>query len=117
MSSDQPPTFAKKEDLPDGVAVYIEGDIEFTRAPFVRTELIALLNQKQPKRLIMELSGVPYMDSSGIATIVEALQHQRRKGNRLVLCCLQDKVFSMFQIANLDTLFDIADDMEQAKQA
>jgi len=112
------PSFIQEhEPLDDGVLICLEGDIDFSRSPGLRNQLIALLNQKQPKRLVIDLSGVPYMDSSGIATLVEVLQVQRQLGYKLVLCCLQQKVYSMFQIASLDNLFTIVDDLPSAKQA
>ena len=115
MTHDQSP-IKERQPIDDGVVVYLEGDIEFSRSPILRTELIALLNQEQPKRLVIDMSAVPYMDSSGVATFVEALQAQRQTGSKLVLCCLQQKVYSMFQIASLDSLFTIVDDLESAKQ-
>ena len=67
-------------------------------------------------RLVIDLSAVPFMDSSGVATLVEALQVQRRGSNKLVLCGLQPKVRSIFEIARLDMVFAIADDASAAAQ-
>jgi anti-anti-sigma factor len=47
------------------------------------------------------------MDSSGVATLVEALQHCRRQGRDLRLVAPNDRVNSIFQIAKLDTIFVI----------
>ena len=68
-------------------------------------------------RLVVDLSGVSYMDSSGVATLVEAMQVQRQKDNKLVLCALQPRVKGIFQISRLDTMFTIADDRETAVTA
>ena len=54
------------------------------------------------------------MDSSGVATLVEALQVQRRKGRKLVLCGLQAKVRSIFEISRLDRVFQITEDAAAA---
>ncbi len=115
--NDQPNGIREQKSIPDGVLVYLEGDVVFARSPVLRAELIGLLDRDQPERLVINLAGVSYMDSSGIATIVETLQHQRRHGRKLVLCCLQPRVYSMFEIASLDSLFTIADDEEAAQQA
>ena len=113
--TDQPESIIKHESIEDGLLVFLEGEIEFSKAPYLRTTLIALLEQEKPKRLIIDLSLVPYMDSSGIATIVEVLQWQRRESNSLILIGLQDKVHSMLEITRLDQLFTIADDLDAAK--
>ena len=116
MTHDQSPLNKEPEAIDDGLLVCLEGDIDFSRSPGLRNQLIALLNQNQPKRLVIDLSDVPYMDSSGIATLVEVLQVQRRLDCKLVLCCLQQKVYSMFEIASLNNLFTIVDDLASAKQ-
>lgn len=115
--SDTPTTISQQQPVPDGVLLRIEGDIDFSRSPKLRGEIMALLERGRPRRLIIDLGGVGYMDSSGIATVVETLQFQRRHGNKLVLCGLQTKVLSMFEIANLDNLFTIVETVDQASQA
>ena len=47
------------------------------------------------------------MDSSGVATLVEAMQLSRKQNASLVLFSMQDKVRSIFEIARLDRVFTI----------
>jgi anti-sigma B factor antagonist len=75
-----------------------------------------LLDAK-PARLVLDLSRVPFMDSSGVATLIEALQLQRRAGSKLVLHGLQPKVRGIFEIARLDTVFTIVDGADAAQKA
>ena len=82
------------------------GEIDLSRAPSFRTHISSVQSQR-PKKLIIDLSGVPYMDSSGVATLVEAMQNARRNGGKLVLCAMHDKVRSIFEIARLDMVFTI----------
>ena len=107
-------TIQSTQKLPDGLLATIIGDIDLARSPALRLELLDLVKQK-PKRLVVDLSGVPYMDSSGVATLIEALQHQRKAGAKMVLCGLQAKVRSIFEIARLDAVFKIVPDCEAAK--
>jgi anti-sigma B factor antagonist len=102
--------------LGDGVMASLHGEIDFSRSPELRTELLTLLNSK-PRKLVLDLAGVPYMDSSGVATLVEALTVQRKAGNKLVLCNLQPKVRGIFEIARLNMVFQIVDNLEAAKTA
>ncbi len=101
----------------DGLLVLTPvGDIDLSRAPALRTYLSEALASK-PGRLIIDLAEVPYMDSSGVATFVEAMQLARKKGSVLVLCAMQDRVRSIFEIARLDMVFTILGSAEEAKTA
>jgi anti-sigma B factor antagonist len=73
--------------------------------------------EARPKLLVVNLAKVPYMDSSGVATLVEAMQIARKQSTKLVLCALQDKVKSIFEIARLDRVFTIVGDVDAAKAA
>jgi len=75
------------------------------------------VQQHKPTKLIIDLVDVPYMDSSGVATLVEAMQTARRSQGQLVLCSMQVKVQSIFEIARLDTVFTIVSDTETAMQS
>ncbi len=95
------------------VVVLPSGEIDLNASPVLRQEL-KRVQTARPERLIVDLSGVPYMDSSGVATLVEAMQIARKNSTRLVLCGMQDKVRSIFEIARLDTVFTIAPDSQAA---
>ncbi len=102
------------EEMPDGVIVRPIGDIDLGCASTLRNRLKEV-QSGNPGRLIIDLGAVPYMDSSGVATLVEAMQIARRTSAKLVLCAMQDKVRSIFEIARLDMVFAIVDNVEQAK--
>jgi anti-sigma B factor antagonist len=57
------------------------------------------------------------MDSTGLATLVEAMQQGRKFGTRIVLCALSDRVRSIIEIARLDSVFVIAANREAARTA
>ena len=107
---------SKQQPLADGVIVSVSGEIDFSRSPDLRNELMAILGRK-PARLVLDLSGVPYMDSSGVATLVETLMAQRKAGSKLVLCGLQPKVRGIFEIAKLNMVFTIVDDSASATKS
>lgn len=110
-------TFAGTQDLPDGVVATLAGEIDYSRSPGLRNKLLELITTRKPARLVLDLSKVPYMDSSGVATLVELFQAQRRANSKLVLFGLQPKVKGIFEIARLNTVFSIAPDLEAAKKA
>ena len=100
----------------DATIVTPQGDIDLSRAPSLRSQLSAI-QAKRPRKLIIDLNGVPYMDSSGVATLVEAMQNARKSGSKLVLCALQDRVRSIFEIARLDMVFTIVKTTEDGLKA
>jgi anti-sigma B factor antagonist len=108
-----PETNVSSETRGNAVIVRPVGDVDLTASPALRAELKRVQGQK-PVRLVVDLSRVPYMDSSGVATLVEAMQQARKTGSRMVLCGLMDRVRSIFEIARLDTVFVIVSDADTA---
>ena len=106
----------ESETIGDAVVVRPMGEIDLSRAPSLRVQL-AELQRQRPAKLIIDLEHVPYMDSSGVATLVEALQMARRSNTKLILCAMQDKVRSIFEIARLDMVFTIVVSREEAVAA
>lgn len=101
----------------DGACVVAPaGDIDMNVSRIFQQELRRIAETKAP-RVIIDLSKVPYMDSSGVATLVEAMQTARRNKTRLILCGLTDRVRSIFSIAKLETLFTITPTRQEALKA
>ena len=92
-----------------------EGDIDLASSPGLRAQLRELISSASG-RIVVDLEDVPYMDSSGVATLVELLQSCRRDQLELVLCRLGERVLSVFQIARLDGVFTISESLESAME-
>jgi anti-sigma B factor antagonist len=92
----------------DGLRVVVHGDVNYESAGDLRNLLASAL-EHLPARLVVDLAQVNYMDSSGIAVLVESLQVQRKRGLELTLCGLQPRVRSLFEIARLGSLFTLQD--------
>ena len=60
------------------------------------------------------MGGVSFVDSSGLATLIEALQKVQAYAGKLYLCNLSAKVLGVFQLANLDSIFQIRETREAA---
>lgn len=88
------------------VVVRIAGDIDLSRSVDFQHELLLLVGQR-PDRIVVDLSAVPYMDSSGVASLVKVLSRARKAGTGLVLVGLSVRVQSLFQITRLDRVFQI----------
>jgi len=84
------------------------GEISMTSSPVLRRALMRVAEQR-PRRLVVDLAEVTFIDSSGIATLVEALQRARRDGGQLLLRGLRQKIRVVFRLARLDEVFTIVD--------
>jgi anti-sigma B factor antagonist len=91
----------------DAVIASLAGEIDLHSSPEVRKVLLDLLAKHQPKKLVLNLGDVPYMDSSAIAVLVESLQKVRKSGGKVYLTNLQPRVKGLLEIARLDTIFVI----------
>jgi anti-sigma B factor antagonist len=92
---------------------YVEGEIDINSAPEIRKSFEKLISKKEPKILI-NFTKVTYVDSSGLATLVEILKNMRTYGGRLKLTNLAPKIKSLFEITKLEKLFDIASEEDEA---
>ena len=88
------------------VSLKVVGDVTIHTSPRLREKLKPLLvSDVQEVRVLLD--GVEFMDSSGIATLVEGLQWSRASGGRFILSGLHENVRDVFSLAKLDTVFDI----------
>ncbi len=92
---------------------YIDGEIDINTSVDIKKYFSELLVKKTPK-LIINLSKVSYVDSSGLATLVEILKNMKAYGGRMKLTNLSPKIKSLFEITKLEKLFDILSDEAEA---
>lgn len=100
---------------PDATIVTLGGEVDLRTSPQLRNTFLELLDTKPP-RIIIDLSGVSYVDSSGVGTIVELKRRAMRSGSDVILVGLQTRVRSVFEITRLDKFFTIAKDVDEARQ-
>ena len=101
----------------DAAIVSIRGEIDLHNSPELRNHMLEHLGDGTIKRLILNLTEVPYMDSSAIAVFVEALQKLRKTGGKIFLTNLQPRVKGLLEIARLDTIFIVCADEQSALTA
>ena len=90
-----------------------EGDIDLSRSAAFQQALLEVLDGK-PQRLVVNLAAVPYMDSSGVASLVKLLSRTRKMDLPLRLTGLCKRVRSIFEITRLDSVFEIAETEQEA---
>ncbi|MCB9844518.1 MAG: STAS domain-containing protein [Phycisphaeraceae bacterium] len=89
------------------------GEIDISGSPVLREALRGAAAGGAPV-VVVDLAGVSYMDSSGLATLVEAMKNANSRKARLVLCNMAERVRAVFEIAHLDRYFRIASSLEEA---
>jgi len=98
----------------NGVSVFaITGDIDIESSPDVKRSFDKAITAEN-NNIVINLKAVGYVDSSGLATLVEVLKNVQSKGGKLKLANLSAKVKGLFEITRLDKLFDISDNEEDA---
>ena len=86
--------------------VVADGEIDLRHSPEFHKALVELCAE-QPKTLVIDLSRVSYMDSSGVGTLVEIYRRTKGYGGELVLVAPSARVRSVFEITKLDQFFKI----------
>jgi anti-sigma B factor antagonist len=100
---------------PGTTIVDVTGDIDMATSPSLRRTLLETL--KKIPRLVVNLHEVQYVDSSGIASLVEVLKEARDQKKRLILFGLNPTVREALQLMRLTKIFEIQETEEEALEA
>lgn len=93
--------------------VNVEGEIDMFTSPNLRDTLLPFF-KKKAQGIVVDLSLVSFMDSSGIATLVEGLQWSKKEKRAFVLSGLGKTVFNALSLTKLDNVFTIKKDIPEA---
>lgn len=106
-----PPAPTPQQDRPN--VLPLKGEIDLHVSPVVTASLTAMIEQK-PERMVIDLSDVTYIDSAGLAALIQAMQKVEAYGGKFLLAGLQETVRSIFEISRLDQVFRIFPDTDTA---
>jgi anti-sigma B factor antagonist len=99
----------------DKITIFdVTGDIDLANSPEVRKALLKELKELKTPRVVMNLSKVRYIDSSGVASLVEGLKASRDSGSRFILYGLSTSAREVLQLSRLLKIFEVYDDEESA---
>ena len=102
------------EDLGDYVLVRVRGEVDLSWSQQVRDVILVALD-RGGVGVGVELARVTYIDSSGIAALVEGFQRARSSGRRYGLIAASKQVLAVLQLARLDKVFPLFADVASAR--
>jgi len=94
------------------LVVAFVGDVDLEHSPKARKVLLESV--RRGKRVLVDLSGVDYIDSSGVASLVEAYKLARTRSQDLALASVSASAMRVLQLARLDKVFTIHDSVADA---
>lgn len=99
----------------DNITIFdVIGDIDLANSPEVRKALLKELRESRVPRVVMNMSRVRYIDSSGVASLVEGLKASRDVGSRFILFGLSPSAREVLQLSRLLKIFEVYEDEAQA---
>ena len=101
---------------PEPTIISFEGEIDLHESPNVRDALRPLIEKKVP-RIYVDLTEVGYIDSSGLAVLIDAMQRIANYGGKFGLIAIRPAVRTVLEIARLDQVFRVYPDRESALSA
>ena len=94
----------------DHTIVTISGEIDLYTAPRLHSELSAVLADGMPPRVVIDMSGVEFCDSTGMNVLLSGLRRVRERGGDLEIASPKPAVRKILQVTGLDSVFTLVDD-------
>lgn len=99
------------------LVVDVDGDVDMASSPRLRDTVLELVGERAETKIVLNLERVDYIDSSGIASLVEALQQARKRKMRLILAGLQEGPRHVLQLTRLLDVFEVHASEAEALEA
>lgn len=113
MLTDAPLTYERKDGLNPGTLIYaLTGPLTLRNMFDLQAELRGA--QAAPL-VVLDLGGVPYMDSAGMGLIMNHYVHCQTRGGRLVVAAANSRVLDLFKLTRVDTVLALAPTAEAAE--
>jgi anti-sigma B factor antagonist len=84
----------------------VRGEVDVHSAPVLQSRLAEILDSGQ-QSVVVDLSGLSFIDSTGLGALVQTRNHAQQAGAVLRLVCNSERMLKLFRITGLDTVFEI----------
>ncbi|MFI0433395.1 MAG: STAS domain-containing protein [Candidatus Nanopelagicales bacterium] len=95
----------------DADVVSVAGELDALAAPQLDDYLAALVAE-QPTLLILDLSAVTFLDSTGLGVVIKALKHVREHGGEVAAVYTSPRVAKVFEITGIDQAMAVGESVE-----
>jgi anti-sigma B factor antagonist len=107
------PVSVKETTVAGCPAFALSGELNIGSAPGVRDVFMKHIRKREPA-LLLDLSGLEFMDTSGLATLIEAHLKTERYGGKLILFGLKPRIAEVFEVTRVTALFSIFETQQDA---
>ncbi len=104
----------KTREVGDVVVVEVDGKITIGEGDIALRNTIKDLLEKGRKKIVVDMKGVSYMDSSGVGELASAYTTVKKHGGELKLSRLNTKVHDLLQLTTLISIFEVYDSTAEA---
>ena len=91
----------------DVMRVILTGEMDHHNAVATRCDIDELIFKERPKKVVLDLSGIGFMDSSGLGFVMGRFALMQKIGGELVLAQPNDRVVKIFELAGLERIVKI----------
>jgi anti-sigma B factor antagonist len=100
----------------DRTVIVVSGEIDVYTAPKLREQIVSLVDEGQ-YHLVVDMSGVEFLDSTGLGVLVGGLKRVRAHDGSLALVCDEERILKIFRITGLTKVFPIHATVDEAVAA
>lgn len=86
------------------LTIYLEGEIDHHSARSMREEIDKAIDFNMPSLLILDFTGITFMDSSGIGLVMGRFKNLQKSGAKLHLVNLSDNIYKIMKLAGIERL-------------
>ena len=91
----------------------VQGEVDVYTAPRLRERLVELVTEGK-RKIVVDLEGVDFLDSTGLGVLVGGLKRLRSNDGEMSLVSTQSRILKVFEITGLTKVFSIHDSVEAA---
>ena len=100
-------------DVGDRTVIEVGGEVDVYTAPKLDAELTSIVGSGKAA-IVVDLSGVEFLDSTGLGVLVKALKHAKEAGGSLAVVATSDRITKVFRITGLDSAIPLHDSVDSA---
>ncbi|MEW9095100.1 MAG: anti-sigma F factor antagonist [Clostridiaceae bacterium] len=106
--------YLKFENKEDKLLVYMMGELDHHSAEEVRTKIDDRLSREDIKKLIMDFSGVSFMDSSGIGVVIGRYKKLSHNKGKVCITNVTDSVKRVFELSGMFKIIKVYNSNKEA---